>query len=138
VKIKIKKLDPEAKIPHYVNHGDAGMDVYAVSKTETEKFVEYGTGLAFEIPSDHVLLVFPRSSVSNTHLQMANSVGVLDSGYRGELKLRFRRHGTDDYNVGDRVGQIIILPFPLIEFEEVVELTDSVRGAGGFGSTGKK
>lgn len=137
MKIKIKKLNPEAKIPVYVNPGDAGMDVYAVSKTETDKFVEYGTGLAFEIPIDHVLFVFPRSSVSNTHLQMANSVGVLDSGYRGELKLRFRRHGTDDYQIGDRVGQIIILPFPFVELEEVAELAESVRGEGGFGSTGK-
>ena len=137
MKIKIKKLVPEAIIPKYANPGDAGMDVYAVSKIETDKFVEYGTGLAFEIPTDHVLFVFPRSSVSNTHLQMANSVGVLDSGYRGELKLRFRKHGTDDYNVGDRVGQIILLPFPLVEFDEVEELGESVRGGGGFGSTGK-
>ena len=113
------------------------MDVYAVSKNETEKFVEYGTGLSFELPSDHVLLVFPRSSVSNTDLIMANSVGVLDSGYRGELKLRFKKSGETDYEVGERVGQVLVLPFPLIEFEEHEELADSTRGEGGFGSTGK-
>jgi len=137
MKIKIKKLVPEAKVPAYARPGDAGMDVYAVSKNETDKFVEYGTGLAFEIPSDHVLLVFPRSSVSNTHLQMANSVGVLDSGYRGELKLRFRKNGPEDYNIGDRVGQIIVLPFPLVEFEETDQLAESSRGEGGFGSSGR-
>lgn len=68
---------------------------------------------------------------------MANSVGVLDSGYRGELKLRFRRQGPDDYQVGDRVGQIIVLPFPYVEFDEVAELGTTSRGSGGFGSTGK-
>ena len=138
MKIKIKKLVPEAKLPQYTQVGDAGMDVYAVSKTETDKFVEYGTGLAFEVPADHVMLIFPRSSISNTHLQMANSVGVLDSGYRGELKLRFRKQGVSDYAVGDRVGQIVILPFPVVEFEEVGELNSSLRGEGGFGSTGKQ
>lgn len=138
MKIKIKKLVPEAKLPQYTQVGDAGMDVYAVSKVETENFIEYGTGLAFEVPADHVMLVFPRSSISNTHLQMANSVGVLDSGYRGELKLRFRKHGISDYAVGDRVGQIIIIPFPFVEFEEAEELSPSLRGEGGFGSTGKK
>ncbi len=138
MKIKIKKLVPEAKLPQYAQVGDAGMDVYAVSKTETDKFVEYGTGLAFEVPVDHVMLIFPRSSISNTHLQMANSVGVLDSGYRGELKLRFRKQGSSDYMVGDRVGQIIVIPFPVVEFEEVKELNPSLRGEGGFGSTGKQ
>ena len=138
MQIKIKKLNPEAKIPSYAHPGDAGMDVYAISKNETEKFVEYGTGLSFELPSDHVLLVFPRSSISNTDLAMANSVGVLDSGYRGELKLRFKKSGETDYAIGDRVGQILVLPFPIIEFEEKDELADSSRGVGGFGSTGKK
>jgi len=138
MKIKIKKLVPEARLPQYAQVGDAGMDVYAVSKTETDKFVEYGTGLAFEVPVDHVMLIFPRSSISNTHLQMANSVGVLDSGYRGELKLRFRKQGSSDYMVGDRVGQIIVIPFPVVEFEEVKELNSSLRGEGGFGSTGKQ
>lgn len=137
MKIKIKKLDPEAKIPAYAHTGDAGMDVYAISKNETDKFIEYGTGLSFELPANYVLLVFPRSSISNTDLIMANSVGVLDSGYRGELKLRFRKIGLADYQIGDRIGQIMVLPFPTIEFEEVTELSDTNRGAGGFGSTGK-
>jgi dUTP pyrophosphatase len=135
--IKIKKLVPEAVIPAYTKVGDAGMDVYAISKNETDKFVEYGTGLSFEVPEGYVLLVFARSSVSNTNLILANSVGVLDSGYRGELKLRFRKIGTEDYQVGERVGQIMVLPYPQVNFEEVEELSNTERGAGGFGSSGK-
>lgn len=123
-------------MPKYVHPGDAGMDVYAISKSETDKYVEYGTGLSFELPAGHMLLLYPRSSVTNTDLTLANSVGVLDSGYRGELKLRFRRSGKSDYNVGDRIGQIIILPFPQVEFAEVAELSVSERGSGAFGSTG--
>lgn len=135
--IKIKKLAPEAVIPAYTKVGDAGMDVYAISKYETNKFVEYGTGLAFEVPEGYVLLVFARSSVSNTNLILANSVGVLDSGYRGELKLRFRKMGTEDYQLGERVGQIMVLPYPQVYFEEVAELSHTERGDGGFGSSGK-
>ncbi len=135
--VKIKRLVPEAIVPKYAKPGDAGMDVCAVSKNETDKYVEYGTGLAFEIPEGYTMLVFPRSSVSNTNLVMANSVGVLDSGYRGELKLRFRKNGSDDYQIGDRVGQIIVLPYPAVNFEEVEDLSESIRGEGGFGSSGK-
>jgi len=138
LQIKIKKIDFQATIPSYAKDGDAGLDVYAVSKNETDKFVEYGTGLAFEIPEGYVMFVFPRSSVSNTDLVLANSVGVIDSGYRGELKLRFRKNGFDDYQVGERVGQIMVLPYPKINFEVVEELGDSERGAGGFGSSGVK
>lgn len=124
-------------MPTYAHAGDAGMDVYAVSKNETDKFIEYGTGLSFELPSDHVMLLYPRSSISNLNLTLANSVGVLDSGYRGELKLRFRKSGDNVYEIGDKIGQILVLPFPLIEFEEAEELADSARGVGGFGSSGK-
>ena len=135
--VKIKRLVPEAIVPKYAKPGDAGMDVCAVSKNETDKYVEYGTGLAFEIPEGYTMLVFPRSSVSNTDLVMANSVGVIDAGYRGELKLRFRKNGSDDYRIGDRVGQIIVLPYPAVNFEEVESLSESIRCEGGFGSSGK-
>lgn len=138
MKIKIKKLVSEAIIPKYANSGDAGMDVYAISKNETDKYIEYGTGLAFEMPADHVMLLYPRSSISNMNLTLANSVGVLDSGYRGELKLRFRKTGDDVYEIGDKIGQILVLPFPLIEFEETDQLSESTRGVGGFGSSGRK
>ena len=136
LEIKIKKLVPEAQIPKYAKPGDAGMDIYAVSKNKTDKFVEYGTGLSFELPKGFMMLVYPRSSVTNMDLNMANSVGVLDAGYRGELKIRFRKTGPTDYNIGDRVAQIIIMPFPEINFEETDELSQSERGANGFGSTG--
>ena len=135
--LKIKKLHKDARVPHYANAGDAGMDIYAVSKEKKDKFIEYGTGLSFELPEDYVMLIFPRSSLSNKDLILANHVGVLDSGYRGELKLRFKKTGEDVYEIGDKIGQIIVVPFPKIEFEEVDKLSDTTRGKGGFGSTGK-
>lgn len=136
LKVKIKRIHPEAKIPEYAKEGDAGMDVFAVSKEKNEKYVEYGTGLAFEIPENHAMLIFPRSSLSKKDLVLANHVGVLDSGYRGELKLRFKKVGEEIYGVGDKIGQIMILPYPKIEFQESSELSSTSRGDGGFGSTG--
>jgi dUTP pyrophosphatase len=142
MKVKFKKLNTNAIVPKYSKSGDAGLDLTATSKDSLNNpqygFVEYGTGLAVEIPEGYVGLLFPRSSISNTGLIMANSVGVIDSGYRGEIKFRFKYiPGTADYNIGDRVGQLIILPYPSIETEEVDELNSSERGEGGFGSSGK-
>ena len=137
LKIKIKKLSDSVVIPKYAHPGDAGMDVYAISKEKTDKYVEYGTGLVFEVPAGYVMLAFPRSSISKLDLIMANSVGVIDAGYRGELKFRFKQNGAMDYKIGDRIGQIIFIPFPVIEFEETQDLSESVRGDGGWGSTGK-
>ncbi len=138
MKIKIKKLHPDAVIPKYANHGDAGMDVFAISKKETDKFIEYGTGLAFEVPEGYVMLIFARSSVTNKDLMLKNSVGVLDSGYRGELVMRFNKIGDEEYTIGDKIGQIFVLPFPTVEFQESETLSESSRGKGGFGSTGNK
>lgn len=137
LKIKIKRLKKEAVVPKYALEGDAGMDIVAVTKMETEKEIEYGTGLAFEIPKGYVCLIFPRSSISNKDLMLSNCVGVLDSGYRGELRFKFKKFGKESYNVGDKIGQIIIIPYPKIVFEEVKGLSGSARGEGGFGSTGK-
>ena len=166
MKVKIKKLHPDAVIPAYAKAGDAGMDLTAVS-ISYDKYgnICYGTGLAFEIPEGYVGLVFPRSSVYKTNLNLSNSVGVIDSGYRGEVSLKFNilhnaspwlkflwqqrfkksrvlnvpvktlAFGT--YNVGDRVGQIIIMPYPQIEFEEALTLSDTERGSNGYGSSGK-
>ena len=136
MKIKIKKLSDNAVIPCYACNGDAGMDLHAVSKNETEMFIEYGTGLAFEIPEGYVGLLFPRSSLSKKDLILANHVGVLDSGYRGELKFRFKKIGEEVYEVGDRIGQLIVIPYPKVELEEASELSDTNRGIGGFGSSG--
>lgn len=135
--IKIKKLNPTATIPTYAHFGDAGMDLKAVSITDFGKYIEYGTGLSFEMPANHVMLVFPRSSVSNMDLSLSNCVGVLDSGFRGELKMRYKKSGENIYSIGDKIGQILIMPFPSVEFNEVNELSESSRGDGGFGSTGK-
>ena len=140
LKVKIKKLNPNALIPSYAKPGDACMDLTAISETIVEEggygYVEYGTGLAFEYQENHAMLVFPRSSISNTGLLLANAVGVGDSGFRGEIKLRFKWvKGTTKYNIGDRVGQFMIIPRPIIDLEEVEELSTTERGHGGFGST---
>ena len=135
--LKVKKIHPDAIIPSYARPGDAGMDVVAISREITDKFVEYKTGLSLEVPAGHVCLIFPRSSVSKKDLMLCNSVGVLDSGYRGELLLRFQRFGEDIYEVGEKVGQIMIVPYPSVKIHVVDELSDSARGEGGFGSTGK-
>ena len=138
MEVKIKKLVGTAVIPTYAKEGDAGMDVVATGMNITNDYIEYTTGLAFEVPKGYVMLIFPRSSNSKKDLLLANSVGVLDSGYRGELKLRYKRlTGSNWYVIGDKVGQIMILPYPKIEFNEVSELSSTDRGEGGFGSTGK-
>lgn len=140
MKVKVKKLHPNAVVPKYAKAGDAGLDLTAVEMSihPDHKFYEYDTGLAFEIPEGYVGYVFPRSSISKTSLSLCNSVGVIDSSFRGSVKLRFDRaeDSSDvEYVVGDRVGQLVIMPIPSIELEEVSELTSTERGSGGFGST---
>ncbi len=144
MKVKIKKLNKDAVIPKYATQNDAGLDLVATSIIlETSTQITYGLGVALEIPEGFVGLVFPRSSIRNTDLTLNNSVGVIDSGYRGELQATFNKKGVNKidgghiYMVGDRVAQIIIIPYPPIEFEEVEELNNTERGEGGFGSTGK-
>ena len=154
MKVRIKKLNENAIIPSYAKDGDAGMDVIATSIiSDTPEQITYGLGIALEIPKGFVGLVFPRSSIRKTGLQLSNSVGVIDSGYRGELQATFNKlfggeamydemkvkeiQPNDFYKVGDRVAQIMIIPYPPIEFDAVDELSDTERGEGGFGSTGK-
>ena len=140
MKIKIKKLHHEAIIPSYAKPGDAGMDLTAVSIDFDDcDHLTYHTGLSIEIPEGHVGLLFPRSSVYKTGQQLTNSVGVIDSGYRGEIMLKYTRDIESKktaYKPGERVGQIIILPYPQVEFEEVESLSQTERGQGGYGSTG--
>lgn len=141
MKVNVKKLAENAVLPTYAKHGDAGMDLTATSKSYDEHGnVVYGTGLAFEIPNGYVGLLFPRSSNTKKDLLLGNSVGVLDSGYRGEVVLKFKKpilkpSKLNEYEIGDRIGQIIILPYPKIEFNLVDELSATDRGIGGFGST---
>ncbi len=141
LKIKVKKLHENAVIPTYSKPGDAGMDLTITREIENTTFsVSYGFGIAMEIPFGYVGLVFPRSSVRNQDLLLTNCVGVIDSGYRGELQATFKKtNGLDSlkYNVGDRAAQIIILPYPQVVMVESDELSDTERGDGGFGSTGK-
>jgi dUTP pyrophosphatase len=140
MKVKIKKLHPNAVKPKYAKENDAGMDLVATEIiSETPSQITYGMGLAIEIPDGMVGLIFPRSSIRNTGLTLSNSVGVIDAGYRGELQATFNKNGVKDefYKVGDRVCQIIIVPHPIIQIVEVNELSESSRGIGGFGSTGK-
>ena len=152
MEVKIKKLHSDAVVPKYAKDGDAGLDLVAVSKHFDENgCVVYGTGLAFEIPKGYVGLIFPRSSVSKYAISFANSVGVLDSGFRGEVLLKFRPMDSFEYGltkesrknfnfwykVGERVAQLIIIPYPNIDFVEVEELSETEREEGGFGSTGK-
>ena len=151
MKVRIKKLSELAVVPSYAKDGDAGMDLIATSIiSDTPTQITYGLGVALEIPKGFVGLVFPRSSIRKTGLQLSNSVGVIDSGYRGEIQATFNKifgsegmydetkiPTTEFYKVGDRIAQIMIIPHPTIEFNEVDELSDSERGEGGFGSTGK-
>ena len=138
--INIKKTNELATIPKYAHSTDAGMDLVAVSMNDTDEYIEYDTGIALEIPKGYVGLVFPRSSVSKLDLVQANSVGVIDSSYRNSIKVRFKKlkdDGVCRYVPGERIAQLIILPYPMIGFNEVEKLSDSDRGLGGFGSTGK-
>lgn len=137
MKVKIKKLHEDAIIPKYAKDGDAGMDLTAVDVTADAGVITYKTGLAVEIPRWHVGLLFPRSSVYKTGQSLTNCVGVVDSGYRGEIMLKFTLSPYQrEYEIGDRVGQLIIMPYPKIEFEEVDQLSSTDRGEGGYGSTG--
>ena len=173
LKVKIKKLNENAVIPTYSKNGDAGMDLVATSKWHDDNGNTcYGTGLSFEIQKGYVGLLFPRSSNAKKDLLLSNSVGVLDSGYRGEVMFKFKKQinnektvlntiiavqnmaeikedfkklgllDEDDiedfteYQLGERIGQLIIMPYPQIEFEEVEELSETERGSGGYGSTG--
>ena len=157
MQINIKKLHSDAIIPTYAKLGDAGMDITAINVEYTDDYIQYKTGLAFEIPEGYVMLIFPRSSNSKKDLLLCNSVGILDSGYRGELLIRYKRilnphiskgvfystnssdvdfdFNGNEYQIGDKVAQIIIIPYPSIEFNEVNTLSETERGEGGFGST---
>jgi dUTP pyrophosphatase len=140
MKIQFKKLDSQAQKPKFGKPGDAGADLVATSVKLEYNQVIYGTGIAVEIPEGMVGLVFPRSSVRNYDLSMANSVGVIDSGYRGEIMVTFNLKKPADiqeiYVVGDRIAQLIIMPVPLAQYVEVDELSETERNTSGHGSTG--
>lgn len=144
MQVKIKKLHPNAVIPSYAIVGDAGLDLTCteINYNEENATHEYKTGLAIEIPTGHLGLIFPRSSIRNTRFRLANSVGLIDPNFRGQLivslKSTFSPSGLlskHDYKVGDRVAQLVLIPYPTIELVEVSELSESNRGEAGHGST---
>lgn len=162
MKVKIKKLNDKAVMPSKAHATDAGFDLVATSRSIDDKGnIVYGTGLAFEIPEGYAGFIFPRSSISKKDLVLTNGVGILDAGYRGEVMAKFKfvvsawRHKSlkgkrkenfypnydnpnyEIYDIGERIAQLIIMPYPETEFEEADELSTTDRGEGGYGSTGK-
>lgn len=145
MKVPFIKLHPDAMMPTYGSACAAGADLYALSGEEilipAGKTVFVSTGIAMEIPEGFVGLVFARSSMgAKRNLAPANKVGVIDSDYRGEIKVVLHNHGDTDQVVmpGERIAQLAIVPYLTAEFEECDALSGTERGAGGFGSTGRK
>ena len=141
MKIRFKKLSASAVVPTKAHESDAGFDLTCTRYEVTNgELFTYHTDIAVEIPDGHVGLLFPRSSVFKQDLFLTNSVGVVDSGYRGEVMFKFKAVCQDvkhHYQVGDRIGQLIIIPYPYVEFVEADELSESERGEGGYGSSGR-
>lgn len=139
--LKFKKTTENAIVPVRANSTDAGLDLTATSVNETDMYIEYGTGLACAIPEGYVGLLFPRSSVTNKDLMLKNSVGVIDSGFRGEIKARFaysnkNNNNFSSYNVGERCCQLLIIPINTPTPILVDNLDETTRGDGSFGSSG--
>lgn len=139
--MKIKLLNEKAVLPKRAHESDAGYDLTATSRMDdSEKgIITFGTGVAIQIPNGHVGLLFPRSSVYKTGLQLVNSVGVVDQNFTGEVMFKYRivDDSLNHYKPGDRIGQLVIVPISTPELEIVDELDATDRGSGGFGSTGK-
>lgn len=141
MKINIKKLHPKAQIPVRSTEHAAGFDITATEILDSSlDTIRYGTGLAFEIPVGYVGLLAPRSSICKTTLRLSNSIGILDPDYRGEVTFVFDRVGFEpmpEYKAGERIGQLIVVKSLDFEFVEQEQLSQTGRGAGGYGSTGK-
>lgn len=145
MKVRIKKLNERAVIPTYGSAGSAGGDLYSAEENDITiapgQTAFIGTGLAVEIPQGLVGLVYARSGLAcKKGLAPANKVGVIDSDYRGEIKVALYNHGKEPQTVakGERIAQLVIAPFVFAEYEETYDLSDTARGEGGFGSTGRK
>ena len=143
--VKVKQLSPDAKLPYYATEGSAGMDLSAcLSEPVLLKKGEIRlipTGIAIGLPSaDFAAFVYARSGLASKHgICLANSVGVIDSDYTGEIKCPLINLGREDFWIrpGDRIAQLVVAPVVQAELQAVVELDETARGAGGFGSTGK-
>lgn len=142
IKLKVRRMHEFARIPTYATDGAACFDLYAayggqVPEGESHSF---STGLQFEIPPGHVMYVYSRSGHGFKHgVRLANGTGVIDSDYRGELKVCLQNDGWEPFVVedGDRIAQAMVMPIQAVAFEEVLELGETARGAGGMGSTGR-
>lgn len=142
--MRMKKFNEKAIIPERKTDGSAGFDLCAcIDKPHTLKVGEiflFPTGLGAEIPTGCAGMVFTRSGLGVKHgVAVANGVGVIDSDYRGEIFVGLRNFGQEDYTVmpGERIAQLVIMPVILPDIEEVGELSQTERGVGGFGSTGR-
>lgn len=140
MQVKIKRLHPDAVMPQYGSDGAACFDLHCIGGAYVTSHQVFDTGLAFEIPEGHVMLVFSRSGHGfKNDTRLSNCVGVIDHDYRGEVKVKLRvdgEHGGLAVKHGDRIAQAMIVPYPKVEFIWADELSNTDRGAGGFGSTG--
>ena len=140
MKIKIKKLKENAKLPSYAHPGDVGMDLYSMETVTIEPMGHYRFwhGFAMEFPEGYAAIIKDKSSISKAKLTQIG--GVFDAGYRGEYNTHLVNLGDEPYTVeeGDKVSQVIIVPIVIAELEETDTLSESARGEGAFGSTGKK
>ena len=144
VKVLIKKLDPDVKLPEYKTSGASGVDLIAFIKEpiylEPKTSVLIPTGLSVAFPEDYEIQIRPRSGLAaKNNISVLNTPGTIDSDYRGEIKVIIYNHGNENFSInnGDRIAQMILAPVVKMELEEKNDLPKSIRGKGGFGSTGK-
>ena len=144
VKVLIKKLNSKVQLPKYKTDGSSGMDLMALTnkpiKILPQKSYLVPTGISLAIPKNYEIQIRPRSGLAaKNNISVLNTPGTIDSDYRGEIKIILFNHSSDEFliNDGDRIAQIVLMPVHKIDFEEVENLPDTVRGEGGFGSTGR-
>ena len=144
VKVLFKRLDPKAQIPKYKTDGSSGLDLMALIedpiKIKAQESTLIPTGISVAIPRDTEIQIRPRSGLAaKSNISVLNTPGTIDSDYRGEIKIILFNHGKKDFivNNNDRIAQMVLMPILKIEFKEVDELPKTIRGSGGFGSTGK-
>ena len=144
IKVLVKKLNPKVELPKYKTEGSSGMDLKALIENpiiiKPQSYVLIPTGLSIAIPEDTEIQIRPRSGLAaKSSISVLNTPGTIDSDYRGEIKIILFNHGKEEFTVNnnDRIAQMVLMPVLKAEFEEIEELPKTVRGSGGFGSTGK-
>ena len=144
IKVLVKKLNPKAELPKYKTEGSSGMDLMALIENpitiKSQNSALIPTGLSIAIPEDMEVQIRPRSGLAaKSNISVLNTPGTIDSDYRGEIKIILFNHGKEEFTVNnnDRIAQMILMPVLKAKFEEVEELPKTIRGSGGFGSTGK-